>query len=508
MKNLFKIALGNLWEHKAKTLILGLFVCFGVAIIILGMGFLESANNNMEKDYRAHYTGDIVIHGPSPKKGVLTLFGVQENVSLGEMPKTPALPDAQALLDELKNFKGIASRTKVISGMIIVSPKDLEEDFQAQGITNASFPYGFFLSGDNEYFKTFPDVKIIEGQMYSSQYPSLIMDKSLKHKFENYYKKVLAVGDSVLLEGFDIGGGASLREVTVTGFFEHPDPNTTMMSLCYIDENTARALQNLTFGSVFARDLPETIDFSLSSVSENDLFSTDDMFDSFSSSVTKANLTENEVDSILGDTSIRDKMNELADGAWQFVVLKLDRPQDVQSLIEKLNMHFKEIGMNVKAINWKTAASGFAMGTAILGTIFTILIVLLAVVVFIVIMNTLIASIMERTSEIGTMRALGAKRSFVRKLIFVETSSIVLLASLAGIALAMLATLVVNASHIKITNDTAKLFLGGAAFTISPTLSSILITIVAIFVGASLANLYPVSFAIKISPLKAMNQES
>lgn len=508
MKNIIKIALGNLWEHKTKTIILGLFVCFGVALIVLGMGFLESANNGLEKDFRAHYTGDIVIHGPKPKRGVLTLFGVQENVSLGEIPKTPALPDRLALLDVLHTVEGIKEKTTVISGMIIVYPDPMPENFEADESVQMQFPYGFFLSGDDAFFSVFPDVKIIEGEMYNRNEASLIMDNSLRTKFQTYFRQDLKVGDSLTLMSANVIGASRLIEVKVSGFFEHPDPHTTMTSLCYLDENTARTLQDLTYGSVYARDLPETIDTSLSSLSEDDLFFSDDFFEMSDAAFFGESLSDSSVDSLLGDTSLRDKLNEVADGAWQFVILKLDKPQETESMIQKLNTIFDEKEMHVSAINWKTAASDFAMGTDILSGVFKILIFLLAVVVFIVIMNTLVASVMERTGEIGTIRALGGNRSFIRKLIFAETSCIVIIASLAGIVLALIASGIINASNIVFTNENVKLFMGGGSFKISPTFTSMISSFVSIFIGASLANLYPVSFALKISPLMAMNQES
>ncbi|HPM06293.1 MAG TPA: hypothetical protein PLR81_04695, partial [Treponemataceae bacterium] len=76
-----------------------------------------------------------------------------------------------------------------------------------------------------------------------------------------------------------------------------------------------------------------------------------------------------------------------------------------------------------------------------------------------------------------------------------------------GIVLALIISGIINISNIRITNETAKLFLGGGSFKITPNLGSTLAAFFAIFIGASLANLYPVSFALKITPLKAMNQE-
>ena len=76
MREIFKLALRNLKEHKSKTIIIASFLVFGVAIVILGNSFLESVNRGLEKDFRTNYTGDIAI-GKKPEKGVINdLFGV------------------------------------------------------------------------------------------------------------------------------------------------------------------------------------------------------------------------------------------------------------------------------------------------------------------------------------------------------------------------------------------------------------------------------------------------
>ena len=60
LPSVVKIALGNLWEHKSKTIILGLLIMIGVCVIILGNSFLESSNNNIKRDMIANYSGDIM----------------------------------------------------------------------------------------------------------------------------------------------------------------------------------------------------------------------------------------------------------------------------------------------------------------------------------------------------------------------------------------------------------------------------------------------------------------
>ena len=82
LPSVVKIALGNLWEHKSKTIILGLLIMIGVCVIVLGNSFLESSNNNIKRDMIANYSGDIMIHGPDVDGSMVTLFGVGNVVTV------------------------------------------------------------------------------------------------------------------------------------------------------------------------------------------------------------------------------------------------------------------------------------------------------------------------------------------------------------------------------------------------------------------------------------------
>ena len=67
MRVIFQLALRNLKEHKAKTIIISMFIIFGTAIVILGNSFMESVNRGLEKDFRANYTGDLVVSAHAPE---------------------------------------------------------------------------------------------------------------------------------------------------------------------------------------------------------------------------------------------------------------------------------------------------------------------------------------------------------------------------------------------------------------------------------------------------------
>ena len=159
------------------------------------------------------------------------------------------------------------------------------------------------------------------------------------------------------------------------------------------------------------------------------------------------------------------------------------------------------------AMDWKKAAFSYSGTVDGIGFIFNLLIIILAVVVFIIIMNTMVVSVIERTSEIGTMRAIGAEKKFVKKLFYSEAVILTSLSSLAGIIFAFICMAIFNSFNIAITNSIAKMILGGGLLHFSPTPGIIITTILVALLGSIISNRYPVKSALKITPIKALSKE-
>lgn len=512
MGQIFRIALRNLWQHKTKSLILGIFICMGVAIVLCGNGFLESSQRGMERDFRENYTGDILIEGKVDDGVQLDLFGaLSMSSAMGESIATPALLDVDKIDSIIKSIDGIKSETKQISAMAFFGTEKVPEDFEPDDNAQKDLPYFIMFSGESStYFDVFNGTKLTEGTYPTDKGNEVLVDNKLKDKFLKYYKVPLAVGDKVLVEGPGTGNGFVIREATVCGFFDPPNVNTAMSSLVFISSDLARSFAGLTYASSYAEELPSTIDTTLSSASEDDLFggSDDEMFDSGIDDSADI-LASKDVDfnDILGDTTLRDKLNETDDGSWHFILLKVKHQAQTEKIITSLNTQFEEAGLEAKAVNWKSAAASYVKTVEGIGGIFTALVIILTIVVFIIIMNTLVVSVIERTAEIGTMRALGADKTFVRKMFFTESIAISVISSIAGLILALIAMLIVNSLHITVTGEIAKVILGGGSISLIPTVGSTLKTIFLVVLGSALANIYPVRAALKITPLQALSQE-
>lgn len=503
---IFKLAINNLRQQKTKTIIIGLFIAIGMMIVQVGNGFIESVNNGMEKDFRANYTADIIVSAPIPDGVFMDLFGITDLANVMEVKQIPALPDVKAAEKIISETSGILQKSNIVTtqGILMETDEFLLEDQDMMKI-----PVFYMFAGEADaYFKMFPNQKITEGRYPAPGTNEILVDERLKKNFYEYYKSEMQLNQTIYISGVSMQ--TLIREAKIVGFYNQPDENSAMYSIVYADPSLARAFADLTYGANFVQELPDEIDFSISDASEDDLFGNDD--DLFADSTFDDSFiasSDVDFDDILGDTTLRDELNKTDDGAWHYILLRCEKGMsdvEIDAVIEDLNNKFAAAGVEAVARDWEGAAGTFTSSVDSISSLFTVLIIILAIVVFIIIMNTMVISVLERTGEIGTMRAIGADKSFVRKLFFCESITLTLGAELLGTILSLIIMTILNACNFTVSDDIAKMILGGGSISFIPTVGNFVSTMIIILVGTILANLYPVSSALKITPLKALSK--
>jgi putative ABC transport system permease protein len=198
---------------------------------------------------------------------------------------------------------------------------------------------------------------------------------------------------------------------------------------------------------------------------------------------------------------------DLDAGSYNVAFLKLKKGVSQQQALEELNRIFKQEKLAVRAVSWKAAVGSFGSMAEMIKGALNLFIMFIFFVAIIVIMNTLSMAALERTSEIGMMRAIGARKGFLWKMFIYETGVLSFcfggLGIIAGIALIYL----INAANITTPNEILQLVYGGDKLSPLFTVADLVTGIFYMAVVTLIAVVYPLRVVGKIVPLDAIGRE-
>lgn len=526
MPLLLRIALRNLLEHRGKTIIIGTLVALGVIVLIVGNSLMDTAREGIARAFVDNYTGDIMVSGTA--EGPISLFGVQ---SVGGIDPTPVLPDYPRIVEIIEANDQISEWTTQITGFGFLRP----EDDRIDGIRNSTLTVLFGAETDS-YQALFDNVRIVSGRFLRPGERGLMISTSRLQQLEERALRALeaneieadayplSIGDELRIVGLTSDGLPSIRVVPLVGVYE-----TTGISegvgfelVSYIDPQTLRAILRLNlgqdrsveldpsetelldrsgtdadfdldafFGDSFAVDEPDSADTS---------FDWDDLAGSASRPRDDATAAVDPAPDFAGDSRI-------ASQTWHYVLARVSNPRRVNATIADLNQAFAEAGIDARAGNWEVAAGPFATTADVIRTVFNVAIIVIGVVAVIIMTNTLVISVMERTSEIGTMRALGAQRGFVRRMFVYEILVITTVFGLIGVAGGLGVIGLLHAIGIPATNTFLTVLFAGPELRPVASAMTVAGAILVVSLVGLVAHVYPVSVALRIEPVRAIQQE-
>ena len=483
MKVLLKIAFRNLKEHKTKTIIIGSIISIGIAVLILGNAFIYSSQKRLENLYIENYTGHVMITVDEDD-----MWLVKPPMDINEI--VPKIPEYEAVYKFIKDNPKIETLSPQISGRATVS---LGED--KSGITM------LFGVNPDKYLDMFPNnINILEGQFLQTGKEGIVLSKRVHSNLEDSLETKLNVGDKILLSGINSSGNRKIREVKIIGIFEFVNTNTQLDMVSFIDTENIRVLNGMTMHNESEIKWNEGEKELLGSFDEADLFSLTD--DSILTETTNTS-SNTDYDKILGDSKSVYK-TETDKGSWYYLLLKLKNNTSSKTVISQLNSYFKTQNINARASDWTSGAGMIAQITVVFQYVFIAIITVIAIVAVIIIMNTIVISVSERFKEIGTMRAIGAQKGFIRKMITWETLIISMSFGFFGIILGSVISSFISEAGIIAPNMFFKIIFGGETLNPQITFSSIVQSLGIVSVIGIISSLYPASIALKIEPVKAM----
>lgn len=128
------------------------------------------------------------------------------------------------------------------------------------------------------------------------------------------------------------------------------------------------------------------------------------------------------------------------------LILQLDDTRAMASMRDRINTLIATRGWSLEAKDFYTFFGEYRQVESMFRKIFGFIALLIVVIVLFTVANTMSAAVIERTVEIGTVRALGVRARGVRRMFLIEGGLLALLGVAAGVSLALIIAALINNS--------------------------------------------------------------
>ncbi|MBM4352323.1 MAG: FtsX-like permease family protein [Deltaproteobacteria bacterium] len=167
----------------------------------------------------------------------------------------------------------------------------------------------------------------------------------------------------------------------------------------------------------------------------------------------------------------------------------------------------REGGFGLSVIDWRQASGLVGQFLGVVWIVLFSAILIIFLVALVIINNSMVMATLDRTREIGTMRAIGAQRSYVLKMFLIESTVL-------GVGFGLLGTLlgsmlIVFLGRVGIPAVSDELYFLFAGSHLYPVLlpGHLVSAFVVVFLVSLASTLYPARLAARIQPVKAMGKE-
>ncbi len=475
-----KIAYRSILRHKGKMIAICFLVFFGTILIVFGQSFVDAASYWSKKAIIDNFTGDLIIYSDRSKDKPSPFSFISPLQNISDIDKIEKFLREDDFVRDFVPFTQNLATIEV--GEDLKVKVNEEEEQEIFLIFNAIDPL--------RYQKVFKNVNILEGSFFglkeedTNYFESgLLLEKDLYERYKKRYQKELKVGDLITILSFTQNGSINAIKVPIVGIFEYKAFKRVLSRTCFIDMKTYSNLYNFVGFEIV--NASSNLDKALNSETEEDIFESANV--DFTKEIKFENLSEQKLS---GYTMIAVKLKE---------GIKLD---DALKHFEKYSKEY-----SYKVVPYNEASGGLDQISQAMKIFIVITTTLIFIIVGIIIMNTLIINVNERYFEIGTMRAIGASKSFIRKMFISESLMVNLTGFLAGVITSLPFVLYFQQKGLVIPKMIAEVLFGGGRLYFIFSFSSIVMGFLLILIISILATWYPIKLATAIAPVKAMSEK-
>lgn len=468
------LSIRNLLRSWKTSLLLFLLLSLLSASYILGSSLLERSGKELEAGFTQGLTADLLIQ---PKiEHSLSLFGANTPI-IGDFITIPSLTAPQEILQQLEGIEEISGYSPLLS---------------VQGLMEAGGkkrPAVFFGIDPQRYFQLFPGIELEAGRFLRPGEEGLMLPHNLSESLD--------IEPGELLKLYTTGRGSfRIRELPVLGTYRYPYPVSYDKALLLIDPQSARSLSK-----VYRSASSSTVEDEEAALLDQD-----------SEALFATNSEEEEAEGGLELDAFTGLFEERTDtsygawreGDWSFILLRLKPGASASSLQQLLEEELSSF--HVRIVGWRQAAGNSALLVLLLQSLFDMGMGLVALAAATAMVNILLISVFRRTRELGTLRALGAPDSYIRRMIYSENLFLALLSLGGGLLLSLGLASAINACSLPLGNELLASFLGSKTLSLRVEPAAVRQAGIFLFLFTLTASLYPVEKAVRIDPIVAVRE--
>lgn len=488
------LAFRNLFRHPTRTFFMAALVFLGTVLISVSVALLEGATLGLSSSVIGSLTGHMALGAPSEE--AYGLFGSEVPI-VGEYEGIPPLRDSPLLISYLQQHRDVASAAPIVSALANLKLDKYSQKSVLFGIDPAT------------YFLSLPDLEIVWGDAEELYRGGIFINEIMARSMEQRLKRPLVSGEPITA-AVAAGGTFRLRTFYIAGVFRYKAPLEILDRIALADPALVRSLVNYTLGTIQGTSAAAW--GSTGAEKDNSsLVTTQGDLDALFAVTQDTNLETaqglslNDVESTLADTAERDRFVAADSGAWSFILIRLHDQGALSRVKKELVQYIAQQGIEARILSWYIAAGSTAVMLIVLKTAFAVGIVFLVIGAFMILANAQVISILERTGEIGTIRALGTQKDMVVALISLEILLVTLSAALGGLFVGALITWGINRGSIGLANPLLMGLFGGKTLQARLTPAFVILYILGMVGASLLAALYPIRLALSVSPREAIH---
>jgi len=463
---LFKLSLKNIISRKSSFVIVA-FIQTAIMLLFITNTIFDRTDNGIKENYIKSLTGDVVIRPVN--EPALSLFG-DESPFTGSLSTIP-------FLEQSDDLKGVLSSNEAI--------KQFQLQYTVQAVSDlrtGRFPVTIFGVEPQDYFNMFKSLTVTQGSVPAKGEKGALVNTFFAEKYGVKLGDVIQV---IIAKGIN----SKIRKLPVKAIYSYPSKSLAYESLLLCDIDTAQDLcdaQVVTQEQEISKEQQALLDdFDMDSFFEEADAGDSGLFEAFDST---------------------EAYEEAAANEGNFAVCMLQENQKPSKTIKALNKVFKKNGWKIEAVNWRSGAGNTTLYISVLRIILNIGILVILFTGFIIVNNTLIINVLDRFKEIGTMRAIGAKRRFISLQFMTENMLLAVFSGVMGIILGIVFSKIINNAAIPLTNSFIRQLLGSSTLITKITLKNIIYSLSVSFLIGAVSWIYPVITALNINPVEAMRE--